>query len=64
MENSFLSTPDEVLKHLGVTEDAGLSHDGVLKSKAKHGANGELLFQPSLLLSVSRGAELTASRQL
>lgn len=60
MENSFLSTPEEVLKHFGVTEKTGLSHDKVLKSRAKHGANGKLLFL-SFLSGTLRRAELTAS---
>lgn len=57
MEHSFLFTPDEVLKHFGVTEETGLTHDGVLKSRAKNGANGELL----PVVKMSKGAQLTAS---
>ncbi|KAJ5084365.1 hypothetical protein NUU61_008944 [Penicillium alfredii] len=39
MENSFLSTPAEALKHFNVSEKSGLSQDAVLKSRQKHGPN-------------------------
>lgn len=40
MENSFLSTPAEALKHFNVSEDAGLSTDAASKSRQKYGPNG------------------------
>lgn len=41
MENSFLYTPEEVLEHFNVSEQTGLSQDAVLKSRQKHGSNGQ-----------------------
>lgn len=40
MENSFLSTPAEALKHFNVSEDTGLSTDAASKSRQKYGPNG------------------------
>lgn len=40
MERSFLSTPQEVLAHFGVTEDAGLPESQVAKNREKYGSNG------------------------
>ncbi|EGE06037.1 calcium-transporting ATPase [Trichophyton equinum CBS 127.97] len=39
MERSFLSTPQEVLAHFGVTEDAGLPESQVAKNREKYGSN-------------------------
>jgi P-type Ca2+ transporter type 2A len=39
MENAFLSSTSEVLKHFEVTEKAGLSSVQVAKSRQKYGSN-------------------------
>ncbi|KAJ5172325.1 hypothetical protein N7492_004918 [Penicillium capsulatum] len=39
MENSFLSTPAEALKHFNVSEGTGLSKDAVVKARQKYGPN-------------------------
>lgn len=41
MENSFLYSPAEVLKHFGIAERSGLSQDQALKTRQKYGPNGE-----------------------
>lgn len=39
MENSFLYSPAEVLKHFGASESSGLSQNQVTEAKKKHGPN-------------------------
>ncbi|KAJ5625970.1 hypothetical protein N7510_002279 [Penicillium lagena] len=39
MENAFLYTPAEALKHFNVAEHTGLSQDAVLSSRKRHGPN-------------------------
>lgn len=41
MENSFLYSPAEVLRHFGVQESSGLSQAKVVEAKDKYGLNGE-----------------------
>lgn len=41
MENSFLYSPADALDHFNVSEHKGLSQDAVLKSRQKHGPNGQ-----------------------
>lgn len=43
MENSFLYSPAEVLKHFGASESSGLSQNQVIEAKKKYGPNGEFL---------------------
>lgn len=42
MENSFLYSPAEVLRHFGVKESSGLSQAHVVEAREKYGPNGEL----------------------
>jgi P-type Ca2+ transporter type 2A len=50
MEQAFLSSPTQVLKHFQVTEDTGLSSKQVSASRAKHGSNGN---KPSIFNTTS-----------
>jgi len=43
MENSFLYSSAEVLKHFGASESSGLSQNQVTEAKKKYGLNGEFL---------------------
>ena len=40
MENAFIKTPSEALKHFGATEEKGLSAQQVQSLRQKHGRNG------------------------
>jgi magnesium-transporting ATPase (P-type) len=42
MENAYIKTPAEALKHFQVTEEKGLSEQQVKDLRAKHGKNGML----------------------
>lgn len=41
MDHSFTRLPAELLRDFGVSEDAGLTQDQVLRLREKHGSNGK-----------------------
>jgi Ca2+ transporting ATPase len=41
MDHSFTRSPAELLRDFGVSEDAGLTQDQVLRLREKHGSNGK-----------------------
>lgn len=41
MDDAYVRSPQEVLKHFGVSEQAGLSSSAVEASRREHGRNGE-----------------------
>jgi len=44
MDHSFTRSPAELLRDFGVSEDAGLTQDQVLRLREKHGSNGKPSF--------------------
>lgn len=40
MDDAFLRSPQEVLKHFNVSQQAGLSERAVEAAREKHGRNG------------------------
>lgn len=41
MENSFLHSPSEVLKHFDVSERDGLTSNAVVQAREQYGPNGQ-----------------------
>lgn len=40
MDHAFTRSPAELLRDFGVSEDAGLTQNQVLRLREKHGSNG------------------------